>query len=73
MNHGEDSFSVFETMIAIGMLAVVLLQITTIQGQVVYSLEYSQRMSSGMWLAKGLMARVEYNGPPVILVRWISK
>lgn len=60
MNHGEDSFSVFETMIAIGMLAVVLLQITTIQGQVVYSLEYSQKMSSGMWLAKGLMARVEY-------------
>ena len=60
MNHGDHSFSLFETMIAIGMLAVVMLQVTSIQGQVVYSLEYGQNLSRGVWLAKGIMAKLEY-------------
>lgn len=57
---GEQSFSLFETMIAIGMLAVVMLQVSSIQGQVVYSLEYGQNLSKGIWLAKGLVAKLEY-------------
>lgn len=60
MRRGEQSFSLFETMIAIGMLAVVMLQVSSIQGQVVYSLEYGQNLSKGIWLAKGLMAKLEY-------------
>ncbi|MCY4380525.1 MAG: hypothetical protein OXC40_03015 [Proteobacteria bacterium] len=60
MSNGEKSFSLFETVIAVGMLAVVLLQVTGIQGQVVYSVEYSRRLSEGIWLAQGIMARLEY-------------
>lgn len=60
MNRGEESFSLFETMIALGMLAVVMLQVTAIQGQTVYSLEYSQKHSKAMWLGKGIAAKLQY-------------
>ena len=56
----EGSFSLFETVIAVGMLAVILLYMAGIQGGVVTSLEYGQNMSKGMWLAKGIMAQMEY-------------
>lgn len=56
----EKSFSLFETVIAIGMLAVVFLYINGIQGQVVYSLEYGQNLSRGLWLARGILARIDY-------------
>ena len=55
-----SSFSLFETVIAIGILAVVLLEVNGIQGSVVYSLEYSQRTSQAVWIARGLMAKIEY-------------
>ena len=56
----NQSFSLFETVIAIGLLATVFLNINGIQGNVVYSLEYSQKTSQATWLAKGIMARIEY-------------
>ncbi|MCY4443934.1 MAG: hypothetical protein OXC44_03940 [Proteobacteria bacterium] len=58
--HYQTSFSLFETVIAVGMLAVMALYVGGIQGQVVYSLEYGQKISQGLWLARGIMAKVEY-------------
>ena len=59
-NKGQQSFSLFETVIAIGMLATVLLNVNGIQGQAVYSVEYQENLSKAVWLAKGIMAKVDY-------------
>ena len=56
----ERSFSLFETVIAVGMLAVVFLYVSGIQGQVIYSLEYGQRLSQGLWIAQGVLSKVEH-------------
>lgn len=56
----EQSFSLFETVIAVGMLASILLNVNGIQGQAIYSVEYQENLSKASWLAKGLMAKVEY-------------
>lgn len=60
VRRGEQSFSLFETVIAVGMLAVVFLYVSGIQGQVIYSLEYSQKLSTGLWIARGLMSKIEH-------------
>lgn len=57
---GERSFSLFETVIAIGMLASILLYVNGIQGQAIYSVEYQENLSKASWFAKGIMAKVEY-------------
>ena len=59
-NKGQQSFSLFETVIAIGMLATILLNVNGIQGQAVYSVEYQENLSKAVWLAKGIMAKVDY-------------
>lgn len=56
----ERSFSLFETVIAVGMLAVVFLYVSGIQGQVIYSLEYGQKLSQALWIARGVLSQVEH-------------
>lgn len=56
----EQSFSLFETVIAIGLLASILLSVNGVQGNAIYSVEYQENLSKASWLAKGLMAKVEY-------------
>ena len=42
------------------MLAAVLLNINAIQGYAIYAVEYQENLSKAGWLAKGIMAKVEY-------------
>lgn len=56
----QRSFSLFETVLAIGMIASVLIHVNGIQGQAIYSVEYQENLSKGHWIAKALMSKVEY-------------
>ena len=54
------SFTLIETMVALGLLTVLILQVATVQGQALYFSDYGQNMTKGMWLARRMMAQVEY-------------
>lgn len=57
---GEESFTLLETIIALGILTVVLLQVGSVQGNALYFAEYSRSATTGIWLAKAKMSQVEY-------------
>jgi hypothetical protein len=57
----ELSFTVFETIVAIGLLMTFMLEMAGGQGTVVNKVEYSRRSTDAIWLAKRIMAQVEYN------------
>lgn len=57
---GERSFTLVETLVALGLLTVLILQVSTVQGKAIYFSEYGQNLTQGSWLAKRLMAQVEY-------------
>lgn len=54
------SFTLIETMVALGLLTVLILQVATVQGQALYFSDYGQNLTKGMWLARRMMAQVEY-------------
>lgn len=57
---GEQSFTLIETMVALGLLTTLILQVATVQGKALYFSDYGQNLTQGMWLAKRLMSQVEY-------------
>lgn len=57
---GEHSFTLIETMVALGLLTTLILQVATVQGKALYFSDYGQNLTQGMWLAKRLMSQVEY-------------
>ena len=54
------SFTLIETMVALGLLTVLILQVATVQGQALYFSDYGQNLTKGTWLARRMMAQVEY-------------
>ncbi len=59
-NPGEQSFTLIEVIISVGMLTAVVLQMVGGQGSVFGMIDYSQRSSEAIWLAKRMMSQVEY-------------
>jgi hypothetical protein len=59
-NHKEKSFTLIETIIAVGILATMLVQVISVQGNSIYFSEYAQNVTKGVWLANRVMANVEY-------------
>ena len=57
---GERSFTLLETMIAMTILVTVMLHVSASQGNMVYNANYARRMTEAMWLARGVMAKVDY-------------
>lgn len=57
---GEQSFTLIEVIISVGMLTAVVLQMVGGQGAVFGMIDYSQRSSEAVWLAKRMMSQVEY-------------
>ncbi len=57
---GERSFTLIETIIAIGLLVTFILEISTAQGRALYFSEYQLNVTKATWLAKSVMAKVEY-------------
>lgn len=56
----ELSFSLIETIIALGILATMIVQVAAIQGNSIYFSEYGRNLSVASWLAKRVMSQVEY-------------
>ena len=56
----EKSFTLIETMIAVGLLATLLVEVSAVQGNAVYFSEYGEKSSKALYLAKSLMSRIEY-------------
>ena len=59
-NKSEMSFTLLETIIAIGLLVTVVLEVSTVQGNAVNFSTYERKVTQAIWLAKGVMADIEY-------------
>lgn len=57
---GERSFSLLETVIAIGIMATIILNVVGSLGNIVYFSGYTRRMTEALYLAQRLMSQVEY-------------
>ena len=56
----ERSFTLVETAIAIGMLAFAFTMMLTVNGNAITFTDYEKNSSKAVWLAKRVMAQVEY-------------
>ena len=59
-NYHIASFTLIETMVALGLLATLILQVANVQGRAFYFSDYGQNLTQATWLAKRIMAQVEY-------------
>ncbi len=57
----EASFTLLEVIIAVGLLTAVVIQMATGQGTIFSMVDYGQRSTQAIWLAKRVMTQVEYN------------
>tara|TARA_B100001094_G_C18109949_1_gene760572 strand:- start:90 stop:881 length:792 start_codon:yes stop_codon:yes gene_type:complete len=57
---GEGSFTLVETLVAMIMMTMVIVNVVGTQGAAIYNADYGRRISQAMWLAKGVMSKVEY-------------
>ena len=57
----EYSFTLLEVIVAVGLLTSVVLQVSGGQGNLFEVIDYSKRSTEATWLARRLMAEVEYN------------
>lgn len=60
-NPRELSFTIFETIVAVGLLMAFALEMAGGQGAIVNKVEYARRSNDAIWLAKRIMSQVEYN------------
>lgn len=57
----QASFTLFETVIALGLLTYLTLHVAGVQGNAIYFSEYGRSVLKATWLAKRLMSQVEYH------------
>lgn len=58
---GEASFTILETMVAVGVMLAVVLEVVGTQGNIASFAGYSRRLTEASWLAKRVMSQVEYH------------
>lgn len=59
--NGESSFSLIEAVIALGLMAIILLEVTKVQGHAINFSSYERKVTQAIWLAKAVMGHVEYS------------
>lgn len=57
---GERSFTLVETVIALSLMAFLIIEMGGVQGNAIAFAEYGRRVTEASWLAKRIMAEVEY-------------
>ena len=57
---GEASFTLLETIIALGLLTYLILQVASVQGNAVVFSEYGGKVMQATYLAKRILSQVEY-------------
>jgi type II secretory pathway pseudopilin PulG len=56
----ERSFTLIETVIALAIITFVIVEVATVQGNAIVFSEFGRHATQGTWLAKRVMAQVEY-------------
>jgi hypothetical protein len=56
----EASFTLVETMIALGIMSTVILQISGVQSNAVFFGDFARKSNQAIWLAKRVLSQVEY-------------
>ncbi|MCB9228113.1 MAG: hypothetical protein H6618_00730 [Deltaproteobacteria bacterium] len=56
----EASFSLLETVIALGLMVTVILEVTFIQGKAITFGDFNRQLTQATWLAKAVLEKVEW-------------
>ncbi|MBF0442023.1 MAG: hypothetical protein HQK54_08975 [Oligoflexales bacterium] len=56
----ERSFTLLETIIALAIMVTMILEVINAQGNIAYFSSYTEKLNQGIWMAKRIMAQVEY-------------
>lgn len=56
----EASFSLLETVVALGLMVTVIVEVAQIQGNAIFFAGFSRYMTQASWLARAKMSQVEY-------------
>jgi hypothetical protein len=59
-NLREASFTLVETMIALGIMSTVILQISGVQSNAVFFGDFARKSNQAIWLSKRVLSQVEY-------------
>ena len=57
---GERSFTLIETVIALGIVTFLIVQVATVQGNAIVFSDYGRHITQGTWLARRVLSQVEY-------------
>jgi hypothetical protein len=60
LRRGEQSFTLIETIIALGLMVSVIVEVSGVQGHAIYFSDFERKVTKASWLAKGVMAKIEY-------------
>lgn len=60
-NNREASFTLFEAVIALALLSFLILEVGGVQGNAIVFSDYSRKVGQATWLAKRIMAQIEYH------------
>ena len=58
-NRGEASFTMIETVIALGLMVTVILQVSSVMGHSISFTDYERKRTQAGWLAKSVFAKLE--------------
>lgn len=57
---GERSFTLLETVIALGLMVTIILEVSSVQGNAINFNTYARKATQASWLAKAIMSEIEY-------------
>lgn len=56
----QASFTLLETVIALGLIAAIIMEVTSVQGNAIYFSSYGRNVNQAIWVAKQMLSQVEY-------------
>ncbi len=59
-NRGQRSFTLIETVVALSLVTFLVIEVAGVQGNSVVFSEYSRNVTQASWLARRVMAQIEY-------------
>lgn len=57
---GESSFTLIETIIAMSLMVIIILQVTSVNGQAITFSAFGRRVTQASWFAKAIASHLEY-------------
>jgi hypothetical protein len=57
---GQSSFTLIETIIALGLIVIIILEVSAVQGRAIDFSAFERKVTQASWLAKAIMSNIEY-------------